>query len=67
MAIDWSKIFNKYKGKWLALQEDEKTVIASGKTAKEVLIKSQKRGFLNPILTRLPEKLVSFVGSGNEV
>jgi predicted RNase H-like HicB family nuclease len=37
MAIDWSKIYKKYKGLWVALKNDEKTVVASGKTAKEAL------------------------------
>ena len=27
MAIDWTKIYQKYKGKWVALKSDEKTVI----------------------------------------
>ena len=30
MAIDWTKIYRKYKGLWVALDKDEKTVIASG-------------------------------------
>ena len=37
MAIDWTKNFKKYKGLWVALKKDQVTVVASGKTAKEVL------------------------------
>lgn len=67
MATDWTKLFKKYKGQWLALKDDEKTIIAVGKTATEAWKKSQKKGIQNPILTHMPERLVSYVGSGNEV
>ncbi|MBI2337557.1 MAG: hypothetical protein HY429_00935 [Candidatus Levybacteria bacterium] len=68
MAIDWTKIYKKYKGLWVALQEDEKTVIASGNTAKETWDKARKKGFLKPILTRMPPKLIPYVGYGvNEI
>lgn len=64
MAIDWTKIYKKYKGLWVALKDDESTVIASGKTAKEALDKAYKKGYNNPILTRMPEKLVTYIGYG---
>ena len=67
-AIDWSLIYKKYKGLWVALMDDEVTVITSGKTAKKVWEKAQKKGFQKPILTRMPTKLTSYVGYGiNEV
>ncbi len=62
MAIDWTKIYKKYKGLWVALKDDEKTVVASGKTVKEVLKKAQKSGHKIPILTKMPERLVPYVG-----
>jgi len=49
---------------WVALEDDEKTVIASGRTAKEVWVRAQEKGFTKPILTRMPEKLVTYVGFG---
>lgn len=64
MAIDWTTIYKKYHGLWVALKDDEKTVIASGKTAKEAWTKAQDKGFKKPILTRMPEKLVTYVGFG---
>lgn len=64
MAIDWTKIYKKYKGLWVALKSDEKTVITSGKTAKEAWEKAQKKGFDKPILARMPDRLVSYVGFG---
>jgi len=64
MAIDWTKIYKRYKGLWVALKEDEITVIAAGKTAKEAWEKAQGKGYAKPILTHMPEKLVTYVGFG---
>ena len=65
MAIDWTNIYKKYKGLWVALKSDEKTVISSGKTAKEAWDVAQKKGFSKPIITKMPPKLISYVGYGN--
>ena len=62
MAIDWTKIYKKYKGLWVALKDDEKTVVASGKSVKEVMDKSQKKCYLQPILFRVPTKIIPYVG-----
>ncbi len=64
MPIDWTKIYKKYKGQWIALKKDEKTVVGNGKTAKQAFEKAQKKGYKNPILTRMPEKLITYVGYG---
>ena len=37
MAIDWTTIFEIYQGLWVALNEDEQTVVGSGKTLQEAL------------------------------
>lgn len=66
MAIDWTNIYKKYKGLWVALKTDEKTVMASGKTAKEAWDKARKKGFQKPILTKMPPKLISYVGYGSQ-
>lgn len=63
MAIDWTKIFKKYKGLWVALKDDEKTVVSSGKTIKEAIEKAQKKGYDKPILARMPKNLIPIVGS----
>lgn len=66
-AIDWTKINKEYKGLWVALMEDEQTVIASGKTAKEAWGKALQKGFRKPILTRIPEKILPFIGGHRQV
>lgn len=63
-TIDWSSIYKKYKGKWVALAEDEKTVLSFGISAKEVIKKAQEAGYKNPIITKMPQKLVTYVGAG---
>jgi len=64
MGINWTKIQSKYKGLWVALADDEKTVVASGGSAKETYEKARKEGHKEPILTRMPEELTAYVGFG---
>lgn len=63
MAIDWTDIVKKYKGLWVALKADEKTVVASAPTAKEAWIKAQDKGYKKPILTLIPKSVISYVGA----
>ena len=60
--INWKEIYTEYKGKWVALEDDEQTVIAYGDTAKEALAESRRKGFENPIITLMPSGLTPFVG-----
>jgi len=62
MPIDWTKIYQKYKGLWVALKDDEKTVVASGNTVKEAVNKAKERGYQNPIMFRVPTKVMPYVG-----
>ncbi|MDB5274976.1 MAG: hypothetical protein JWO58_3343 [Chitinophagaceae bacterium] len=63
MAIDWTKIQKKYAGHWVALAKDERTVVGSGRTAREALEQAKKKKVAIPLLTRMPERIVSYVGS----
>ena len=62
MAKDWTKIQKKYKGFWVALQKDEITVISASRNLREAVTKAQKKGFKEPIMTRMPEQIVTYVG-----
>ena len=62
MAIDWTKIFEKYKGLWIALKDDEETVVGSGKSAQDALKEARENGVSKPILFRMPKELVNFAG-----
>lgn len=63
MTIDWTKIIKQYKGLWVGLKDDERTVVASGKTVQEVLQRAADKGQPNPILFRVPSKVIPYVGS----
>ena len=60
--IDMTKIYRKYKGKWVALTPDRKTVITSGLTAKQVYDEAHQKGFKEPILTKIPTEIAILVG-----
>ena len=63
MAKDWTKIYKKYKGLWVAFAEDEATVLGTGKTARDALIEAKKKTSKTPFLTRMPQTLASYVGA----
>lgn len=63
MSVDWTKLYQQYKGQWVALSEDESTVLGSGKRAKDALAMAQKLGIKEPILMRLPQELHLYIGS----
>lgn len=65
MAINWTTIYKKYRGQWVALKSDEKTVVASGCNVRTVMAKAQKKGYERPILMRVPTEIVPYVGSFN--
>lgn len=64
-AKDWSKLYKKYKGQWVALADDEETVMGNGKTAKEARDKARARGYRKPIMARMPERLITYVGGSH--
>jgi hypothetical protein len=63
MAIDWTIISEEYKGLWVALKEDEQTVVGSGKTLEEALEEASNNGYDEPIVTRMPNDLTYFIGA----
>lgn len=63
MAKDWTDLFRKYKGLWVALAEDEETVLGVGETVRDALEQAKKKTSETPFLTRMPEKLVPYVGA----
>ena len=63
MAKDWTKLLKKYKGMWVALAEDETTVLGAGQTVQAALTAAKKKSEKMPFLTHVPESVVSYVGS----
>ena len=58
---DWTHLFNNYRGQWVALADDEITVLAAGPTAREAHTAALAHSSL-PILYRVPDSLDAFVG-----
>lgn len=65
--IDWKPIFKKYPGKWVALEEDHKTVVASSKDAKKAFEKAKKAGVEIPFLFKVPKESLPYVGGFSSV
>ena len=60
-AINWMHLVERYRGKWVALADDETTVLAAAATAKE----AHQAGLhhsASPILYHVPETLDLFAG-----
>ena len=58
---DWTHLFENYRGKWVALDDDEITVLAAADTAKEAHAAALKHSQL-PILYQVPNTLDLFAG-----
>ena len=57
MARDWTKIYKKYKGQWVALAADQMTVLGAGVTLQEAYAKAKKKSSETPFMTRMSESL----------
>ncbi|MEK7535557.1 MAG: DUF5678 domain-containing protein [Patescibacteria group bacterium] len=66
-TLNWTNVIKKYKGLWVGFKNDNRTVIASGRTPAEVIKKAKSSGYENPILFRVPSRLVAFVGIIDEI
>ena len=53
-AFDRTNIFKKYQNKWVAFTDDNK-VISAGSSFADTLKKAVKKGFDNPIVTKMPD------------
>ena len=63
-AIDWTHIYRKYKGLWVAMKDPQDTkVIASGKTLKGTIEKAERRGVKHPSVAQIPRRLLPIVGA----
>jgi hypothetical protein len=60
---NWTKLFTDHKGQWVALKDDEMTVISSGDNLPDVLRSATEKGFSKPIITKVPEKDITYIGS----
>lgn len=62
MKTDLTKIYEEYKGLWVALDEKLHTVISSGKNIEKVYKKAFQEGYKNPTLFKVPQKNIPYFG-----
>ena len=62
MKNDWTDIYSKYKGMWVALLEDGNTVVGHGKTPKAARVDAEEKGHRETFLMSVPEETFDFVG-----
>ena len=60
---NWTKLFKDHKGQWVALQDDETTVISSGNKLSDVIRSAQSKGYQKPIITKVPRTDTAYIGS----
>ena len=61
MTHDWTTLFECYRGKWIALADDEMTVLAAADTVKDAFLKGKEFSG-TPLLYRVPDTLDAFAG-----
>jgi len=60
-AIDMTPIIKKYPGCFVALSYDRKKVVGKGYTPEEAIKEANRRGYKNPILTKIPYENRSYL------
>lgn len=62
-AIDMTKVYSNYKGKWVVLRSpNSNRVVAYGKDLKKVVEVAKKMGVSIPVVAQIPKKVLPIVG-----
>lgn len=60
-VVDMVEIEKRYAGRWIALSDNRKRVVASGSTLQEALANARKKGVQDPILSRIPRQFLTYI------
>jgi len=60
-AIDMTPIIKKYPGYFVALSYDRKRVLGKGRAPEEAIREANRKGYKDPILTRIPYENRSYL------
>lgn len=60
--IDFTKVFEKYKGLWIALNQPLDNVLGADKNAKKAYDEAVKKGEKNPVMFKVPTKNTAYFG-----
>lgn len=63
MKTDLTKIYEKYKGLWVALDQKLHKVISSDKSADKAYKKAVKEGYKKPTLFKVPQENRPYFGT----
>ncbi len=61
VMTDLSPVYKKYKGEWVALKEDNLSVISHGKDLVAVKETATKKGYTGAVYFKVPTKLIAYV------
>lgn len=62
MTIDLTNIYKKYRGLWVALDSNLKSVISSDKDAAKTYNSALKKGYIKPTMFKVPLKNLPYFG-----
>jgi len=60
-TIDLVELFEKFLNQWIALDEDNETIVGNGSTIQEAVEKAEKNGVKEPILLYVSPQLATCV------
>lgn len=60
--IDLTQILKKYKGLWVALDNDWKKVLGANKDIEKAHKEALKKGYDEPIMYKVPQKEIAYFG-----
>jgi len=60
-TIDLLELFEKFLNQWIALDEDNETIVGNGSTIQEAVEKAEKNGVKEPILLYVSPQLATCV------
>ena len=62
MNIDLTKVYQQYKGLWIALDENLNKVLSHNKNAQKAYKQATQRGSKTPIMFKVPIKNTAYFG-----
>ena len=60
---NWTHLFPKFAGLWVAFAKDEQTVISSAKSLEYTVKMAEEKGYKMPLLFKVPMESLPYVGS----
>ena len=60
-VLDMTPIIKKHPGYFIALSDDRKKILGKSRDPQEALERARKKGYKNPLLTRIPQENRSYL------